>query len=135
MTTPAAAAHNPPTPRPPPMTSQFHSEETSDIYIPNKTLRETEQALAFGWPPAHVNSKVPSTDTLYNNEFSHNARGEDEKSRSAPQRRLLPTANPFGFSDYPPNDYYDHPQPRYDLLRMSHREEDSELSDPLRSYA
>uniref|UniRef100_A0A915HG67 Uncharacterized protein n=1 Tax=Romanomermis culicivorax TaxID=13658 RepID=A0A915HG67_ROMCU len=120
-----AAARNPPTPRPPLVASRFHSKETPDIYIPNETLPETEPALAFGRPPAHVKPKVPSTDTLYNNEISRNAGGEEEISRSTPLRRPRPAANPFGFSDYPPDDYYDHQQPRYDLLCMSHCEEDS----------
>uniref|UniRef100_A0A915I910 Gag protein n=1 Tax=Romanomermis culicivorax TaxID=13658 RepID=A0A915I910_ROMCU len=126
-TTTAATARNPPTPRPLPVTSQFHSEETRDIYIPNKTLPETELALAFGRPPVHVQRKAPSTDTLYNNKFSRNACGEDEIPCSAPQRHPLPAVNPFGFSDYRPNDYYDHPQPRYDLPRMSHQKEDSQI--------
>uniref|UniRef100_A0A915KHB6 Uncharacterized protein n=1 Tax=Romanomermis culicivorax TaxID=13658 RepID=A0A915KHB6_ROMCU len=87
-----AAARNPPTPRPPLVTSWFHGEETCDIYIPNKTLHETELALAFGRPPVHVEPKVPSTDTLYNNEFSHNTPGEEETSHFAPQRR--PSSQP-----------------------------------------
>uniref|UniRef100_A0A915JJN2 Uncharacterized protein n=1 Tax=Romanomermis culicivorax TaxID=13658 RepID=A0A915JJN2_ROMCU len=124
-TTTAAAARNLPTPRPPPLTSPFHSEETRDIYIPNETLHETELALAFGRPPAHVKPKAPSTDTLYNNEFPRNAHGEEETSCSAPQRCPQSAANPFGFSDYPPDDYYDHPQPRHELLLTSHCEEDS----------
>uniref|UniRef100_A0A915K7U5 Uncharacterized protein n=1 Tax=Romanomermis culicivorax TaxID=13658 RepID=A0A915K7U5_ROMCU len=107
----AATACNPPTPRPPPVTSWFHGTETCDIYIPNETLRETELAQVFSQPPVHVKPKAPSTDTLYNNKFSCTARGEDEASRAAPQRHLQPTASPFGFSDYPPNDYYDYPQP------------------------
>uniref|UniRef100_A0A915HVV9 Uncharacterized protein n=1 Tax=Romanomermis culicivorax TaxID=13658 RepID=A0A915HVV9_ROMCU len=124
-TTAAAAARNPRTPRPLLVTSPFHSEETRDIYILNETLYETEPALAFGWPPAHVKPEAPSTDTLYNNEFSHNVCGEEETSHSAPQRCPQPTANPFGFLDYLPDNYYDHPQPRYDLPSTSHREEDS----------
>uniref|UniRef100_A0A915JLL3 Uncharacterized protein n=1 Tax=Romanomermis culicivorax TaxID=13658 RepID=A0A915JLL3_ROMCU len=124
-TTATAIAHNPPTPRPPPVTSWFHSEETHDIYIPNKTLHETEPALAFGQPPAHIKPKAPSTDTLYNNEFSRNVCGEDETSCTAPQRGMPPEVNPFGFLDYPSDDYYDHPQPWYDLPRTSHHEEDS----------
>uniref|UniRef100_A0A915KST3 Uncharacterized protein n=1 Tax=Romanomermis culicivorax TaxID=13658 RepID=A0A915KST3_ROMCU len=32
---------------------------------------------------------------------------------------------PVVFKDYPPDDYYDHPQPRYEMPRTSHREEDS----------
>uniref|UniRef100_A0A915HWF9 Uncharacterized protein n=1 Tax=Romanomermis culicivorax TaxID=13658 RepID=A0A915HWF9_ROMCU len=123
----AAAARNPPTPRPLPVTSRFHSEKTQDIYIPNETLRETEPALAFGRLRVPVKPKAPSTDTLYNNKLSRNARGEEETCPSAPQRRPQPAANPFDFSDYSPNDYYDHPQPRYDLLCMSHREEDSRI--------
>uniref|UniRef100_A0A915HQE5 Uncharacterized protein n=1 Tax=Romanomermis culicivorax TaxID=13658 RepID=A0A915HQE5_ROMCU len=39
-------------------------------------------------------------------------RREDEASHAMPQRRPLPEVNPFGFLDYPPDDYYDHPQPR-----------------------
>uniref|UniRef100_A0A915HWF5 Uncharacterized protein n=1 Tax=Romanomermis culicivorax TaxID=13658 RepID=A0A915HWF5_ROMCU len=66
-------------------------------------------------------------DTLYNNEFSHTARGDDELPHSLPQRRQRPTANHFGFSDYPPDDYYDHPQPQYKMPRTSHREEDSRI--------
>uniref|UniRef100_A0A915IAW7 Uncharacterized protein n=1 Tax=Romanomermis culicivorax TaxID=13658 RepID=A0A915IAW7_ROMCU len=54
-------------------------------------------------------------------------RGEEEGSHSAPQRRPQPGANPFGFSDYPPDDYYDHPQPWYKFPRTSHREEDSRI--------
>uniref|UniRef100_A0A915K8J4 Uncharacterized protein n=1 Tax=Romanomermis culicivorax TaxID=13658 RepID=A0A915K8J4_ROMCU len=123
----AAAARNPPTPRPPPLTSQFHDEETRDIYIPNETLGETEPAQVFSRPPIHVKPKAPSTDTLYNNEFSRTARGEEGISHSAPQRRPQPAANPFGFSDYPPDNYYDHPQPRYELPLTSHREEDSHI--------
>uniref|UniRef100_A0A915L655 Uncharacterized protein n=1 Tax=Romanomermis culicivorax TaxID=13658 RepID=A0A915L655_ROMCU len=111
----AAAAHNLPTPRPPPVTSRLHSEETHDIYIPMETLRETELAQVFGRPPVHVKPKALSTDTLYNNEFSHTRRGEKKASHSTPQRRPQPAANPFGFSDYPPDDYYDHPQPQYKL--------------------
>uniref|UniRef100_A0A915KU85 Uncharacterized protein n=1 Tax=Romanomermis culicivorax TaxID=13658 RepID=A0A915KU85_ROMCU len=120
-TTAAAVACNLPTPSPPPVTSPFHHEEMRDIYIPNQTLCETEPALAYGWPPAHIKLKILSMDTLYNNEFSRNVRGK------APQRRPPPTVNPFGFSDYPPDDYYDHPQPWYDLSRTSHREEDSPI--------
>uniref|UniRef100_A0A915KWQ8 Uncharacterized protein n=1 Tax=Romanomermis culicivorax TaxID=13658 RepID=A0A915KWQ8_ROMCU len=64
-TTAEAAARNPPTPQPPPVTSRFHSEETHDIYIPNETLRETEPALAFGQPRAHVKPK--NTYAIYPN--------------------------------------------------------------------
>uniref|UniRef100_A0A915I0P3 Uncharacterized protein n=1 Tax=Romanomermis culicivorax TaxID=13658 RepID=A0A915I0P3_ROMCU len=64
-------------------------------------------------------------DTLYNNEFSHNVCGKDETSHTTPQRHPPPAVNPFGFSDYPPDDYYDHPQPWYDLPRTSHHKEDS----------
>uniref|UniRef100_A0A915KFA0 Uncharacterized protein n=1 Tax=Romanomermis culicivorax TaxID=13658 RepID=A0A915KFA0_ROMCU len=128
LTTAAATnACNPPTPRPPPVSSQFHREETQDIYIPNKTLHETKPAQVFGQPPIQVKPKAPSTDTLYNNKFSHTAPGEEELPRSAPQRRFPFAANPFGFSDYPPNEYYDHLQPRYEMLRTSHREEDSHI--------
>uniref|UniRef100_A0A915L982 Uncharacterized protein n=1 Tax=Romanomermis culicivorax TaxID=13658 RepID=A0A915L982_ROMCU len=126
-TTTMTAARNPPTPRPQPVTSRFQGEETRNIHIPNEILRETEMALVFGRPPAHVKLKAQSTDTLYNHELSRIARSEEEVSCAAPQRRLLPAANPFGFSDYPPDDYYDHPQPRYDLQGMSHREEDSRI--------
>uniref|UniRef100_A0A915HHC6 Phosphate transporter n=1 Tax=Romanomermis culicivorax TaxID=13658 RepID=A0A915HHC6_ROMCU len=80
-TTAAAAAHNGPTPKPPRVTSQFHGEETRNIYIPNKTLRETELAQVFGQPPVHVKPKAPSTDTLYNDEFSRTA-GQKEKTSS-----------------------------------------------------
>uniref|UniRef100_A0A915K7K7 Uncharacterized protein n=1 Tax=Romanomermis culicivorax TaxID=13658 RepID=A0A915K7K7_ROMCU len=38
-----------------------------------------------------------------------------------------PTANPFGFSDYPPKDYYDHPQLGYKLPCTSHHKEDSRI--------
>uniref|UniRef100_A0A915L8C5 Uncharacterized protein n=1 Tax=Romanomermis culicivorax TaxID=13658 RepID=A0A915L8C5_ROMCU len=129
ISTTAAAtnAHNPATPRPPPVPSRFHGEETRDIYTPNETLRETELAQVFGRPPIQVKPKAPSTDTLYNNEFSHTARVEEELPHSAPQRCQPPTANHFGFSDYLPDDYYDHPQPRYKMLRTSHREEDSRI--------
>uniref|UniRef100_A0A915JFY6 Uncharacterized protein n=1 Tax=Romanomermis culicivorax TaxID=13658 RepID=A0A915JFY6_ROMCU len=91
---------------------RFAALETCNIYIPNKTLRETEPALAFGRPPAHVKPKALSIDTLCNNKFSCNTPGQDEISPSAPQSCPLPTANPFGFSDYPPDNYYDHPQPQ-----------------------
>uniref|UniRef100_A0A915IRW9 Uncharacterized protein n=1 Tax=Romanomermis culicivorax TaxID=13658 RepID=A0A915IRW9_ROMCU len=83
-----------------------------NIYIPNKTLGETEPAWAFGRPPVHVKPRAPSTDTLYNNKFSPNVRSEEEISRYTPQRRPPPIVNPFGFLYYPPNNYYDHPQPR-----------------------
>uniref|UniRef100_A0A915JM70 Uncharacterized protein n=1 Tax=Romanomermis culicivorax TaxID=13658 RepID=A0A915JM70_ROMCU len=81
----AAAARNPPTPRLLLVTSWFHGEETRDIYIPNKTLRETEPAQVFGQLPIHVKPKALSTNTLYNNEFSRTTHGEEEESRSAPQ--------------------------------------------------
>uniref|UniRef100_A0A915HHF1 Uncharacterized protein n=1 Tax=Romanomermis culicivorax TaxID=13658 RepID=A0A915HHF1_ROMCU len=90
-----AAMHNPPTPRPPLVTSPFHREETRDIYIPNETLSETEPAQVFGRLPIHVKPKAPSTDTLYNNKFSHTTRGEEEISRSAPQRRPQSAVNPL----------------------------------------
>uniref|UniRef100_A0A915K437 Uncharacterized protein n=1 Tax=Romanomermis culicivorax TaxID=13658 RepID=A0A915K437_ROMCU len=109
------------------MTSLFHGEETHDIYILNESLRETEQAQVFSHPPVHVKPKAPSTDTLYNNEFSRIAHGEEEASPSAPQRRLQPAANPFGFLDYPPDDYYDHLQPQYEFPRTSHSQEDSPI--------
>uniref|UniRef100_A0A915HES5 Gag protein n=1 Tax=Romanomermis culicivorax TaxID=13658 RepID=A0A915HES5_ROMCU len=70
---------------------------------------------------------APSTDTLYNHEFSPTVGSEEEVSWAAPQRRPPPVVNPFGFSDYPPDNYYDHPQTRYDLPRMSHCEEDSRI--------
>uniref|UniRef100_A0A915JNH8 Uncharacterized protein n=1 Tax=Romanomermis culicivorax TaxID=13658 RepID=A0A915JNH8_ROMCU len=95
--------------------------------IPNETLRETEPAHVFGQLPNQVKPKAPSTDTLYNNKFSRTARGDEELHRSALQRRQLPTANHFGFSDYPPDNYYDHPQPRHDMPRTSHHEEDSRI--------
>uniref|UniRef100_A0A915JPF9 Uncharacterized protein n=1 Tax=Romanomermis culicivorax TaxID=13658 RepID=A0A915JPF9_ROMCU len=126
-TTITAVAHNPPTPRPPPVTSRFHSMEMCHIYIPNQTLPETEPALAFGRPPAHIKLKEPSMDTLYNNEFSRNVRSKDETSCTAPQKRGPPAVNPFGFLDYPPDDYYDHPQPRYDLPCTSHRKEEGRI--------
>uniref|UniRef100_A0A915HGX7 Uncharacterized protein n=1 Tax=Romanomermis culicivorax TaxID=13658 RepID=A0A915HGX7_ROMCU len=81
----------------------------------------------FGRPPIQVKPKAPSMDTLYNNEFSHTACSEEELPRSAPQRCLTSTANPFGFWDYPPDDYYHHPQPQYEMPRTSHREEDSRI--------
>uniref|UniRef100_A0A915JBE3 Uncharacterized protein n=1 Tax=Romanomermis culicivorax TaxID=13658 RepID=A0A915JBE3_ROMCU len=102
-------------------------EETGDIYILNETLCETELALAFSRQPVHVKREAPSTHTLYNNEFSRNAPGEEETSHSAPQRRPQPMANPFGLSEYPPDSYHDHPKPRYDLPRTSHWEEDSRI--------
>uniref|UniRef100_A0A915KKW3 Uncharacterized protein n=1 Tax=Romanomermis culicivorax TaxID=13658 RepID=A0A915KKW3_ROMCU len=49
------------------------------------------------------------------------ARGEEELPRAVPQRRLPSAANPFGFLDYPPDNYYNHPQPRYEMPRTSHR--------------
>uniref|UniRef100_A0A915HMS1 Uncharacterized protein n=1 Tax=Romanomermis culicivorax TaxID=13658 RepID=A0A915HMS1_ROMCU len=82
------------------------------IYTLNQTLRETEPALAFSQPPAHIKAKAPSMDTLYNNEFSRTTCGEDEIASTIPQRRLPPGVNPFGFLDYPPDDYYEHPSPR-----------------------
>uniref|UniRef100_A0A915HYH8 Uncharacterized protein n=1 Tax=Romanomermis culicivorax TaxID=13658 RepID=A0A915HYH8_ROMCU len=126
-TTPAATARNPPTPRPRLVTSPFHGEERRDIYIPNKTLHETEPVQTFGQPPIHIKPKATFTDTLYNNKFSRTARGEEEGSRSKHQRRLQPAANPFGFLDYLPDNYYDHPQPQYKLLITSHSEEDSRV--------
>uniref|UniRef100_A0A915JRB7 Uncharacterized protein n=1 Tax=Romanomermis culicivorax TaxID=13658 RepID=A0A915JRB7_ROMCU len=96
-TTAAALARNPHTPRPLPVTSRFHGQEPPNIYIPNETLHETEPALVFGCPPAHIKPKAPSTDTLYNHQFSCTARGKDEFSHATPQRRQLPGANPFGF--------------------------------------
>uniref|UniRef100_A0A915KHW1 Uncharacterized protein n=1 Tax=Romanomermis culicivorax TaxID=13658 RepID=A0A915KHW1_ROMCU len=127
ISTTAAATNvrNPPTPRPPPVSSRFHGEETRDIYIPNETLRDTELAQVFGRLPIQVKPKAPSTDTLYNNEFSHTAHGEEDLPRPTPQRCQPPAANHFGFSDYPPDDYYHHPQPRYEMPRTSHCKEDS----------
>uniref|UniRef100_A0A915IC62 Uncharacterized protein n=1 Tax=Romanomermis culicivorax TaxID=13658 RepID=A0A915IC62_ROMCU len=129
ISTTAAAtnAHNQPIPRPPPVSSRFYSKETQDIYIPNETLHETEPVQVFGRPPIQVKPKAPSTDTLYNNEFSRTARGEEELPRSVPQRHLTSAANPFGFLDYPRDDYYDHRQPRYKMLHTSHHEEDSRI--------
>uniref|UniRef100_A0A915K177 Uncharacterized protein n=1 Tax=Romanomermis culicivorax TaxID=13658 RepID=A0A915K177_ROMCU len=109
-TTAADIARNPPMSRPPPVTPRFHGEEMWDIYIPNETLRESGPAVALGRPPAHIKPKALSTDTLYNHEFSHTTCSEDEASCALPQRRPLPVVNPFRFSDYPPDDYYDHPQ-------------------------
>uniref|UniRef100_A0A915L715 Uncharacterized protein n=1 Tax=Romanomermis culicivorax TaxID=13658 RepID=A0A915L715_ROMCU len=125
--TAAAIPFHPPTPRPRPVTSQFHEEEPCDIYIPNETLPETEPALVFSSPPVHIKPKAPSTSTLNNNEFSHTTRSEDEISCTARQRWPMPLVNPFGFSDYPPDDYYDHPQPWYQLPRTSHQKEDSQI--------
>uniref|UniRef100_A0A915JEC1 Phosphatidic acid phosphatase type 2/haloperoxidase domain-containing protein n=1 Tax=Romanomermis culicivorax TaxID=13658 RepID=A0A915JEC1_ROMCU len=65
--------------------------------------------------------------TLYNNEFSGTARRDEELPRSAPHRCQPPAANHFCFSDYPPDDYYDHPQPPYEMPRTSHRVEDSRI--------
>uniref|UniRef100_A0A915KUV5 Uncharacterized protein n=1 Tax=Romanomermis culicivorax TaxID=13658 RepID=A0A915KUV5_ROMCU len=65
--------------------------------------------------------------TLYNNEFSGTTRGDEALPCSAPQRCQPPAANHFGFLDYPPDDYYDHPQPWYKMPRTSHREEDSRI--------
>uniref|UniRef100_A0A915IZB5 Uncharacterized protein n=1 Tax=Romanomermis culicivorax TaxID=13658 RepID=A0A915IZB5_ROMCU len=58
-TTTAAATvpNNPPTPRPPLVTSWFHSEEQRDIHLPNETLHETEPALVFGCAPAQLNGR------------------------------------------------------------------------------
>uniref|UniRef100_A0A915KXS6 Uncharacterized protein n=1 Tax=Romanomermis culicivorax TaxID=13658 RepID=A0A915KXS6_ROMCU len=129
ISTTAAATNacNRPTPRPLPVSSRFHGEETRDIYIPNETLGETEPAQVFGRLPNQVKPKAPSRDTLYNNEFSSTARGKEELPRSAPQRCQPPAANHFGFLDHPPDDYYDHPQPRYEMPRTSHPEEDSPI--------
>uniref|UniRef100_A0A915JZ97 Uncharacterized protein n=1 Tax=Romanomermis culicivorax TaxID=13658 RepID=A0A915JZ97_ROMCU len=124
-TTAAANAHNPLTPRPRPVSSRFHGEEMQDIYIPNKSLCETELVQVLGRLPIQVKPRAPSTDTLYNDKFSRTARGKEEAPHSAPQRCLQSVANPFGFSDYPPDNYYDHLQPRYEMHRTSHGEEDS----------
>uniref|UniRef100_A0A915IJU0 Uncharacterized protein n=1 Tax=Romanomermis culicivorax TaxID=13658 RepID=A0A915IJU0_ROMCU len=78
-------------------------------------------------PPAHVKPKAPSINTLYNYEFSRTACGEDEVSHATPQRSPPPAVNPFGFSDYTPDDYYDHLQPQYNLPHMSHCEKDSRI--------
>uniref|UniRef100_A0A915JYQ7 Uncharacterized protein n=1 Tax=Romanomermis culicivorax TaxID=13658 RepID=A0A915JYQ7_ROMCU len=129
ISTTAAAtnARNTPTPRPSRVSSPFHGEETRDIYIPNETLRDTELAQIFGRLPIQVKPKGPYTDTLYNNKFSRTARSEEDLPRPAPQRHQPPMANHFGFSDYPPDDYYDHPQPRYKMPPTSHRQEDSRI--------
>uniref|UniRef100_A0A915JRX4 Uncharacterized protein n=1 Tax=Romanomermis culicivorax TaxID=13658 RepID=A0A915JRX4_ROMCU len=74
-----------------------------------------------------VKSKAPSANTLYNNKFSGTPRGEEEAPHSAPQRGLLSAANLFGFSDYPPDNYYDHLQPQYKMPHTSHCEEDSSI--------
>uniref|UniRef100_A0A915JW99 Uncharacterized protein n=1 Tax=Romanomermis culicivorax TaxID=13658 RepID=A0A915JW99_ROMCU len=66
-------------------------------------------------------------DTLYNNKFSRTARRDEELPRSTPQRRQPPAANHFRFLDYPLDDYYDHPQPRYEMPHTSYREEDSRI--------
>uniref|UniRef100_A0A915KNS9 Peptidase A2 domain-containing protein n=1 Tax=Romanomermis culicivorax TaxID=13658 RepID=A0A915KNS9_ROMCU len=129
ISTTAAATNacNPPTPRPLLVSSQFHGEETRDIYIPNETLCETEPAQVFGRLPNQVKPNAPSMDTLYNNEFSSTACGKEELPRSVPIRRQLPAANHFGFSDYPPDDNYDHPQLPYKMPRTSHYQEDSHI--------
>uniref|UniRef100_A0A915KY73 Uncharacterized protein n=1 Tax=Romanomermis culicivorax TaxID=13658 RepID=A0A915KY73_ROMCU len=77
--------------------------------------------------PPPVKPKAPSMDTLYNNKFSRTARGEEDLPPPTPQRHQPPVANNFGFSDYPPDDYYDHRQPRYELPSTSHCEEDSRI--------
>uniref|UniRef100_A0A915JKU6 Uncharacterized protein n=1 Tax=Romanomermis culicivorax TaxID=13658 RepID=A0A915JKU6_ROMCU len=69
--------------------------------------------------------KVPSMDTLYNNEFSHTAPSEDDIPRAIPMRLLLPATHLFGFSDYLPDNYYDHLQPQFDPPFLSQRKEDS----------
>uniref|UniRef100_A0A915KYT8 Uncharacterized protein n=1 Tax=Romanomermis culicivorax TaxID=13658 RepID=A0A915KYT8_ROMCU len=74
-----------------------------------------------------VKPKAPLTNTLYNNEFSGTACADEELHRSVLQRRPPPTANHFGFSDYPLDNYYDHPQPGYDMPHTSHCEEDSRI--------
>uniref|UniRef100_A0A915J9I4 Uncharacterized protein n=1 Tax=Romanomermis culicivorax TaxID=13658 RepID=A0A915J9I4_ROMCU len=127
LTTPAAPAvsNNLPMPWPPPVTSQFHCEEPCDVYITNDSFRETEPALAYSHPLLRVKLKAPSMDTLYNNHFLRTIPDEDDTPSPAPTRRPPPTAHQFGFSDYPPNDYYDHTQPQLDPLGMSHGEEDS----------
>uniref|UniRef100_A0A915LAW4 Uncharacterized protein n=1 Tax=Romanomermis culicivorax TaxID=13658 RepID=A0A915LAW4_ROMCU len=84
-------------------------------------------AQVFGRPPIQIKPKALSTDTIYNNKFSHTARCEEELPRSMPHRRQPSAANHFGFLDYPPDDYYDHPQPQYKMLHTSHREEDSRI--------
>uniref|UniRef100_A0A915JD18 Uncharacterized protein n=1 Tax=Romanomermis culicivorax TaxID=13658 RepID=A0A915JD18_ROMCU len=127
-TSPASTnVRNPPTPRPGPVSSRFHGEETRDIYIPNGTLCETELAQVFGGLPIQVKPKAPSMDTLYNNEFSHTSHREEDLPRPAPQRCQPSAGNHFGFSDYRPDDYYDHPQPRYKMPGSSHCEEDSRI--------
>uniref|UniRef100_A0A915IHD2 Uncharacterized protein n=1 Tax=Romanomermis culicivorax TaxID=13658 RepID=A0A915IHD2_ROMCU len=119
------ARNNLPTPRSASVTSWFHGEEPGDIYIPNETLHETEPALPYGCTPARIKPKAPSTDTLCNKDLSCTAPGKDNISHAMPQRHPLSTVNPFGFSDYPPNNYYDHPQPCFHLPHTSHCKEDS----------
>uniref|UniRef100_A0A915IS43 Uncharacterized protein n=1 Tax=Romanomermis culicivorax TaxID=13658 RepID=A0A915IS43_ROMCU len=126
-TTAAAVARNVPTPRPLPVTSQFHGEEMCDIYIPIETLCEIELTLALVRLPRHIKPKASSVDTLYNHKFSRTTCGKDEVSRTMPQRRPLPAVNPFGFWDYPLEDYFDHPQPQYDWPHTSHHQEYSRI--------
>uniref|UniRef100_A0A915HLI2 Uncharacterized protein n=1 Tax=Romanomermis culicivorax TaxID=13658 RepID=A0A915HLI2_ROMCU len=89
---------------------------------------------------ARITNNVPTVQTIdqiigaVSDQFQaqqlrvqHEIQEEEEASHSAPQRRPQPAANPFGFSDYQPDDYYDHPQPWYKLQCTSHREEDSRI--------
>uniref|UniRef100_A0A915J2Z3 Uncharacterized protein n=1 Tax=Romanomermis culicivorax TaxID=13658 RepID=A0A915J2Z3_ROMCU len=55
------------------------------------------------------------------------AAAEQSQTPAKPPRRLPSAANPFDFLDYPPYDYYDHPQPRYKMPLTSHRKEDSRI--------
>uniref|UniRef100_A0A915KWK1 Uncharacterized protein n=1 Tax=Romanomermis culicivorax TaxID=13658 RepID=A0A915KWK1_ROMCU len=45
---------------------------------PKETLHETEPAQVIGQPPIHVKPKAPSTDTLYNYEFSRTTPGQED---------------------------------------------------------
>uniref|UniRef100_A0A915KX16 Uncharacterized protein n=1 Tax=Romanomermis culicivorax TaxID=13658 RepID=A0A915KX16_ROMCU len=93
-TTAAAAACNPPTPRPLPVTSWFHGEETGDIYIPKKLSVKLNQLWLSVDCPHTLNQMhhqwipciITNFPTLYNHEFSCTMHGEDEVSCVAPQR-------------------------------------------------
>uniref|UniRef100_A0A915K2A4 Uncharacterized protein n=1 Tax=Romanomermis culicivorax TaxID=13658 RepID=A0A915K2A4_ROMCU len=121
----AAVRNNPPMPRPLPAGSQFYCQDMCDIYITNYTFRETEPALAYARPLSCVKPKAPSTDTLYNNEFSSTPPSEDNIACPAPIRCLPPAAHPFGFLDYPPDDCFENLQPRFNQPRLSLHKEDS----------